>query len=66
MAYSLTDPQLHDLQFLVLELFPLSLYFSPLWGTDTIVFAKLIKPPISIKPPPSNVFEYNNSFSHVQ
>ena len=60
------DAQLHDLQFLVLELFPLSLYFSPLWGTDTVVFAKLIKPPVSIKPPSSNVFEYKNYFSHVQ
>ena len=24
---------------------------SSLWRTDTIVFAKLVKPPVSIKPP---------------
>ena len=40
-----------------------TLYLSSLWRTDTIVFVNLKKPPPL---PPSNVFEYNNSFSHVQ
>ena len=40
-----------------------TLYLSSLWRTDTIVFVNLKKPPPL---PTSNVFEYNNSFSHVQ
>ena len=29
---------------------------SSLWRTDTIVFAKLVKPPVSIKPPLKRVW----------
>ena len=36
-----------------------TLYSSSLWRTDTIVFAKLNKRPLSIKPS-SNAFEINN------
>ena len=42
------DPRLHDLQRLVLKLS--TLYFSFSWRTNTIVFAKLNKPP-----PPSQM-----------
>ena len=35
-----------------------ALHSSSLWRTDTNIFAKLNKPPVSIEPP-SNVFEIN-------
>ena len=41
--------------FLYLSCF--TLHYSSLWRSDTIVFAKLNKPPIYIKPSPSNVFK---------
>ena len=59
MVYSPTGsleffyPRLRDLQLLVLEFS--NVYFSSLWRADTNAFAKLNKPPISIKhpsPPP--------------
>ena len=43
-----SDPRLHDLKLLVLEL--LSLYSSYLWRTDTIVISKLSKSPSQISP----------------
>ena len=57
-----SDPRLHDLKLLVLEL--LSLYSSYLWRTDSIVISKLNKSPSQISPPsllrpPSNWLEIN-------
>ena len=57
------EPQLHDLQPLLLVLF-LNSRFSPFWRTDTTIFGKLNKPlplprPVSIKLTPPNVFEIN-------
>ena len=62
--YLSSDPQLHDLKLLVLELFHLAMQFSSLWRTDTTVVFKLNKPPLSNKPsvsikPPSNGLEIN-------
>ena len=42
---------------LVLKLF--QFYYSSLWRTDTIVFAKLDKPPRSLLSLPSDAFEIN-------
>ena len=46
------DSRLHDLLLLVTEDFS-TMYFSSLWRTDTIVFAKLNKHPLSNESPVS-------------
>ena len=45
-----SDPRLHDLKVLVLELS--TLHSSSSWKTDTTVVSKLNKPPLSNKPLP--------------
>ena len=46
--YSVSDPQLQDSNFLYLSYS--TLYSSPLWRTDTIIFSKLNKAPLPFTP----------------
>jgi len=53
---------------LALELFHI-LYSSSLWRTDTIIFSKLNKPTVSIKPPsppPSNELEIKQASGRLK